>query len=142
MNSKTRCLAALKGHQVDRTPVFTLLMSFSQKGLNISYKTFATNGYSMAEAQINIKEKFKIDAITACSDAFRITADLGADMVFPDNQPPFASNTLVKDENDYKRLKRPDVGNSKSRMYDRILGVEEMVKAVGTESLVLGGVGS
>ena len=138
MNSKERCLALVNGQVYDRAPVFPLLMFFAQSRLNISYKTYAKNGRSMAEAQINVKEKFNIDAITACSDAFRITADLGAEMVYPEDKPPFAFASLVKNENDLARLKKPDVGNARSRMYDRTLGVEEMVKNVGNEILVLG----
>jgi len=119
MNSKERGLAAIKGTTVDKIPVFPLLMSFSQKRLGISYKTFSTSGRAMAEAQIQIKEKFNIDAVTACSDAFRIAADLGADMVFPNDQPPFAASPLVKNENDFKNLKKPNVSNPQSRMFDR-----------------------
>lgn len=92
----------------------------------------------MAEAQIQIKEKFNIDAITACSDAYRIAADLGADMVFPNDQPPFAASPLVKNENDFKNLKKPNVSNPQSRMFDRTVGVQEMVKTIGNECLVLG----
>lgn len=138
MNSKERCLSVLKGKSIDKIPVFPLLMFFSQKRLGINYKTFATNGHSMAEAQINIKEKFNIDAITACSDAFRITSDLGANMVFPDDKPPYASSPLIRNENDFINLKKPNIQNSKSRMYDRTIAVQEMVKTVGSECLVLG----
>ena len=39
----------------------------------------AANGKALAEAQFLVQERFGLDAITACSDAFRITADLGAE---------------------------------------------------------------
>ena len=41
MNSKERCLAALRGLPVDQTPVFPLLMHFAQRRLGISYRKFA-----------------------------------------------------------------------------------------------------
>ncbi len=138
MNSKERFLAMLHGNPVDRVPVFPLLMFFAQKRLGISYKTFATDGKAMAEAQLNIRQKFNIDAITACSDAFRITADLGADMAYPDNAPPYAASPLVKNETDFKGLKMPDFDHPKSRMNDRVKGVREMVEAAGDECMVFG----
>jgi MtaA/CmuA family methyltransferase len=138
MNSKERFLATLQGNPVDRAPVFPLLMFFAQKRLGISYKTFATDGKAMADAQLNIRQKFKIDAITACSDAFRITADLGADIVYPNDSPPHSASPLVRNETDFKGLTMPDFDHPKSRMSDRIKGVREMVKAVGYECMVLG----
>ena len=138
MNSKQRCLAAISGEPVDRVPVFPLLMFFAQKRLGVSYREFATNGHVMAEAQINIRETLSVDAITACSDAFRITADLGADMVFPENQTPFAAAPLVVNRGDLNRLARPDPLNPNTRMNDRIRATQEMVRAVGDDCLVLG----
>jgi MtaA/CmuA family methyltransferase len=138
MNSKERCLAAIKGQTPDRIPVFPLLMSFSSTRNNISYREFSTNGYAMAESQVKIYERFGVDAITACSDAFRITADLGAEMAYPDTKPPYALAPLVRTEADFKKLSKPDVNDPKGRMADRTLGTKEMVKAVGDECLVLG----
>jgi MtaA/CmuA family methyltransferase len=138
MNSRQRCLAALAGERVDRVPVFPLLMFFAQKRLGVSYREFATHGHVMAEAQLNIRDTFGVDAITACSDAFRITADLGADMVFPENRTPFAASPLVVSGGDLNRLARPDPLDPKTRMNDRVRATQEMVSAVGDTCLVLG----
>lgn len=138
MNSKERFLGMIQGKTVDRVPVFPLLMFFAQQRLGVSYKTFATDGSAMAEAQLNIRQKFNIDVITACSDAFRITADLGADMVYPEDNPPHSAVPLVKNETDFKHLKMPDFDHPKSRMGDRIKGVREMVRGAGDECMVLG----
>jgi len=138
MNSRQRCLAAIRGNCVDRTPVFPLLMFFSQKRSAITYREFVTNGLALAHAQINIRKKFAVDAITSCSDAFRITADLGAEMIFPDDKPPFAAVPLVRTDSDFKKLGHPDPSDKGSRMADRVLGTRTMVDAVGEECLVLG----
>jgi MtaA/CmuA family methyltransferase len=138
MDSKQRCLAVISGEPADRVPVFPLLMFFAQKRLGVPYREFATNGHVLAEAQINIRNTFGIDAITACSDAFRITADLGADMVFPENQTPFAASALVVNRGDLNRLARPDPSDPKTRMNDRVRATQEMVRAVGNECFVLG----
>lgn len=138
MNSKQRCLAALRGEPVDRAPVFPLLMFFAQERHGITYREFASNGHALAETQLRIRDRFGVDAITACSDAFRITADLGAAMVFPEDKPPFASAPLVRSQADLARLVRPDPSNPRTRMADRVRGVREIAKAAGGDCLVLG----
>lgn len=138
MNSKERCIAAISGKPVDRTPVFPLLMFFAQKRAGITYREFATNGSALADAQLSIRDKFPVDAVTACSDAFRIAADLGADMVYPEDKPPFATHPLVASKTDLNRLGKPDPLDPRSRMADRVRGVESIAKKIGGECLVLG----
>jgi MtaA/CmuA family methyltransferase len=138
MNSKQRCLAAIQGEAVDRTPVFPLLMFFAQKRAGITYRQFAADGSALAEAQLNIRSGFPVDAITACSDAFRIAADLGAEMVYPEDKPPFAARPLVRTEGDLRALGRPDPCRAGTRMADRVLGTRTMARSVGQDCLVLG----
>jgi MtaA/CmuA family methyltransferase len=132
-------MAAINGQAVDRTPVFPLLMFLSADRFGVSYKEFATHGSVLAQAQIKAYETFHIDAITACSDAFRISADLAPDkMVYPQDQPPHLSRPIVTTQADLDALLRIDVSNAKGRTFDRAKGVREMVRAVGDECLVLG----
>ena len=138
MTSKQRCLAAIHGEPVDRVPVFPLLMFFAQKRIGVTYREFATNGHAMAEAQLNMRASFGVDAISSCSDAFRIAADLGGEMVYPEETPPHLAQPLVRTRVDLTRLGRPDPGDASGRMADRILGTREMIQAVGAECLVLG----
>ncbi len=138
MNSKERCLAAVTGKPADRTPVFPLLMFFAQDRHGITYREFATDGRALADAQLHIRDRFPVDAITACSDAFRVSADLGAQMVYPEDKTPFAASPQVRTGADLSRLKLPDPLRIGSRMADRTLGVKCMVDAVGPECLVLG----
>ena len=138
MTSKERCLAAIGGRAVDRAPVFPLLMFFAASRAGITYRQFATDGAALADAQLNIRSRFGVDAITACSDAFRLAADLGAKMAFPETKPPYAERPLIASEADIARLGRPDPGDSRTRMADRVRGVEIMARAAGDECLVLG----
>ena len=138
MNGKERCLAVIEGRPVDRVPVFPLLMSFAASCLGITYREFASSGHALAEAQLRTRELFAIDAITACSDAFRVSADLGGDIVFPENTPPYLARPLVRGEADLGRLTPPDVSRPGSRMADRALATREMVRAAGSDCLVLG----
>ena len=138
MTGKDRCLGTIKGATVDRVPLFPLLMFFAADRLGVSYREFATNGRVMAEAQLNVQDRFALDAITACSDAFRVSADLGGEMGFPEGHPPHLLRPLVSSAGDVARLGRPDPTAPGSRMADRTNAVNDMVRSVGERCLVLG----
>lgn len=138
MTSRERCLAAIEGRRPDRVPVFPLLMFLPADRLGISYREYATNGRAMAEAQLKARQTFGLDAITACSDAFRVSADLGGDMAYPENGVPHLRTPLVTRKEDLGRLGRPDPARAGGRMADRARAVAEMVRAAGEECLVLG----
>ena len=79
-----------------------------------------------------------LDAITACSDAFRISADLGGEMAYPEDKPPYLLRPLITAATDLRALGSPDPGDRRSRMDDRTLAVSQMVRAVGGQVAVLG----
>ncbi len=138
MNSKSRCMTAIHGQPVDRIPVFPLLMFFAADRLGAPYREFATHYQVLAEAQLKAQEDFGVDAITACSDAFRVSADLGGEMVYPEDKTPYLARPLIGSEEDFVRLKKPDLKTGQSRMLDRAMAVKKLVEAVGNEVLVLG----
>jgi len=138
MNSKERFLACIKGEKVDKIPVFPLLMSFAAKRHGLTYEQFAGNGLLLAEAQQKIFEDFSVDAVTACSDAFRISADLGGKVIFSEDKPPYIERPIITSEDDLKRLSKPDISDKKSRTYDRVSGVSQLSRTIGNECAVLG----
>jgi MtaA/CmuA family methyltransferase len=138
MNSKERFYAALAGKAVDRVPVFPLLMFFAVDRAGLTYRRFATNGSALAEAQLGVLERFPIDAVTVCSDAFRVAADLGGDMAFPENTPPHVTRPLVRSREDLLSLRRPDPLKPGSRMADRCAAAAQLARAVGDRCAVLG----
>ncbi|MCL2352638.1 MAG: uroporphyrinogen decarboxylase family protein [Firmicutes bacterium] len=140
MTSKERFMSVIQGKTPDRVPVFPLLMEFASSRFGANYRQFASDGGVMAQSQLKMLDMFKIDAITACTDAFRITADLGAEMVFPDNKPPYSARPLIKSRADFERAKnkRPDANDKTGRMYDRAKGVAEMARSAGHSHMVLG----
>ncbi len=138
MTNRQRFMAALKGEPTDRVPLFPLLMFLAVDRAGITYRRYATDGRALAEAQLLAQKRFDLDAITACSDAFRVTADLGAEMAYPEDKPPFARTPPITPTTDLEGLGRPDPMERGSRMADRSLAIEEMVKAVGGQVAVLG----
>ena len=138
MTGKERCLETIAGRPTDRVPVFPLLMFLPAARLGISYRRFATSGQAMADAQLNARRLFGLDAITACSDAFRVSADLGGDMVYPEDGVPHLAAPLVTDAAGLARLTRPDPSGPRTRMADRVRAVEAMTRAAGNECLIVG----
>jgi MtaA/CmuA family methyltransferase len=138
MNGKDRCLAVIQGDSPDRTPVFPLLMSFAARHLGVPYRSFASNGRVLAEAQLKAAEDFGLDAITVCSDAFRVSVDLGGEPVFPEESPPHLARPLVGVVADINHLRRPDPIAPGSRMADRVSAAAELSRAAGEDLLVLG----
>lgn len=139
MTSKERCLAVIRGQAPDRTPLFPLMMFFAADRLGISYSRFSTDPGALAEAQLNLLEHYGVDAITACSDSYRISADLGGEIVIPDgDDTPYLARPLLTCQADLDRLdRRPDPLRRGSRMYERVQSVEQMARHA-RDALVLG----
>ena len=138
MNGLERCAAVLKGETPDRVPFFPILMFFASDRAGIRYREYATDHEALVSAQLHMFENYRVDAVTVCSDAFRLCADLGGDMVFPENQTPYCANPIVKNESDLAALKRPDPERKGSRMYDRIAAAEKISRAIGERAMVFG----
>ena len=138
MTSKERCIAAIKGNPTDRVPVFPLIMGLAAAQKGITYKQYASNGGLLAEAQVFTADKFNFDAVTACSDAFRIATGLGGEIIYEEKGPPHIASPVIQDRADLNRLKGVDILKTAGRCMDRVRGVSEMVKAVGDRLFVLG----
>lgn len=138
MTSKERCLAVLQGRQPDRVPVFPLMMFFPADRAGISYRQYATDAAALTEAQINLFEKYGVDALTVSTDPYRISADIGAPMAYPEDRVPYVVYPFLRSREDFMAIKRPDPFKKGSRMHDRIRAVELLAKAVGDKALLLG----
>jgi MtaA/CmuA family methyltransferase len=138
MTNRERFMAVLNGEKTDRVPLFPLLMFLAVDRAGITYREYATDGRALAEAQLLVQERFDLDAITSCSDAFRVSADLGGDMAYPESKPPHLRKPLITSTTDLGKLGRPDPTQGKSRMGDRVLATSEMAKAVSGQVAVLG----
>jgi len=135
-DGRQRCVEVLKGNAVERVPVFPLLMSFSAERHGLTYHMFATNGAALAEAQLHAMERFGLDAITVCSDAFRLSADYGGDIVFPETTPPFLSSPLIGSASDIAKLGTPDP--TAGRMGDRVAAARVLARGAGEQALAFG----
>jgi MtaA/CmuA family methyltransferase len=138
MTSRERFMAALDGEPTDRVPLFPLLMFLAADRAGITYREYATNGRALAEAQLLVQERYDLDATTACSDAFRVTADLEADMAYPLDKPPYARAPVITGTTDLDTLVWRGPTDPQGRMGDRVQSVSEMAGAIGGQVAVLG----
>ena len=138
MNSRERFFAALRGDPCDRVPVFPLLMFFSMTRAGITYREYASNGAAMAASHLALLDKFDLDALTVCSDAFRISGALGGEMVFPEDKPPYIARPIVKTASDVASLGRPDPADRSNRMGDRVWAAECLAKGAADKCAALG----
>jgi len=138
MNARERCAAVLNRQAADRTPFFPLMMFFAAGRAGMKYRAYATEPAALAEAQINLFENYRVDAVTACSDAFRITADLGGEVGYPEDQTPHTKGALLRTIEDFRALRRPDPMKPGSRMRGRVDAVEMLARHLGGRALVCG----
>ena len=113
-------------------------MFFAADRAGLCYREFATSGRALAQAQLQMLDRLGLDAITACSDAFRLSADLGGEMDYPEDRTPSLAKPLVASESDLDRLGRPDPTRAGSRMNDRLVAVHEMARAARDRCHVVG----
>lgn len=136
MTHRERFFAALRGEAADRVPLFPLLMFFAADRAGMNYREFATRGAHLAEAQLAMQARWGLDAITACSDAFRLAADLGGAMGYPEDKPPYLEQPLLTGPADIDRLGTPDP--TAGRQGDRVDAVAAMARAARGQCAVLG----
>jgi len=131
-------MAVLQGQKPDRTPIAPLMMFFAADRAGIPYRRFAQESSALVEAQLNLFENYHLDMLTVCSDAYRISADIGAQMDYPENQTPHAVVPVVETREDFLAIKRPDPFKVGSRMRDRLDAVEKLAKSAGDKAMIMG----
>ena len=108
MTSIERVVTTLSHREPDRVPLFSLMMFFPANRAGTSYRQYATDCNALVDAQINLFENYCVDALTVSTDAYVISADIGVQMEYPEEQTPFAVEHFVRTENEFRALRRPD----------------------------------
>lgn len=139
MNGRERILALLGGERPDRLPFMPITMMFAADRVGQPYGLYARDHRTLVEAQVRTAEEFGIDYVSAISDPAREASDCGADVQFPEDQPPaiLESRALLSDRSALDDLVAPDPRSGR-RMSDRLMAVEELRRRVGGERLVEG----
>ncbi|MCL2517075.1 MAG: uroporphyrinogen decarboxylase [Oscillospiraceae bacterium] len=134
MTSLERVVAALNHTEPDHVPVYPILSGISRRLIGASYKDWSLDADICAEAFIKTAEDFDIDCIVTLID-LSVEADAwGQEIVYPENEAarPNYANCVIKDIEDYAKIKKVDYRKSK-RMMMHIDVCKKLVEAKGKE---------
>lgn len=137
MNSFQRFEKMLRQEPVDRALNFDIFMTFAAHYVKKPLAEYYQNFRVLCAANFAVAEDFKIDILQAISDPFREAADLGANVIFPDDALPLCPVPLLHELSDFKRLQlvSPEDGR---RMSDRVYAIEYFSAKSGGEIPILG----
>jgi MtaA/CmuA family methyltransferase len=137
MNSLERLNKRLRGDPVDRIPNLNIFMRFAAHYIDQPLSSYYLDYRILAEANLALLEPFKIDIVQAVSDPYRETADFGAEILFPDDDPPLLKQPLVQEPGDLLKITPPNPYNGR-RMSDRLMAVRYFREQVGGEVPIMG----
>ncbi|MDO9086137.1 MAG: uroporphyrinogen decarboxylase family protein [Anaerolineaceae bacterium] len=137
LSPKQRVYARLARQPVDRIPNLCILMTFAARRIGCTYDQYVQDYPLLLEGNLRCCDEFEIDMLSAISDPMREAHDLGAKVVFPFDDVPYASEALIKTSQDLLALQpvQPDQGR---RMSDRISAIRLFKEQVGETYPILG----
>src|SRR5689334_12948859 len=121
-------------------PLMPITMMFAARRAAVKYGAYARDHRVLAEAQIITAAEFDFDYVSVISDPAREAADLGARVVYFDDQPPALDENaaLLADKTGLAALRPSDSRRGGGRMHDRVQGVALLRRRVGDTKLVEG----
>lgn len=109
----------------------TMMLAADEAG--VLYQEYATDWRSHLRGQAAITEKYDIDHVSAVSDPATEAADLGADVIYYENQPPAINEekALLTDKSLLGSLKpvKPEDGRRMSNRLELVRGMKEQFGA-------------
>ena len=108
MNSRERVLKALALQKSDRVPVVPFIITFAARYAGFKVIQYAKDPGILAESQIAMARRFKIDAVYVDSDPVIEIEAMGAKIKYLEDESPMASGPVVKASSDIRSLSVPD----------------------------------
>lgn len=132
MNSMERVVTALQHKEPDRVPVYPILSGITRKLVGASYKDWSTDADICANALIKAADEFEQDCIVTLIDLSVECDAWGQKLIYPENEAahPDYSDSVIKDLEDYKKIKKVDYRNSE-RMMMHIEVLKKLVEKKG-----------
>ena len=137
LTSKDRVNYRLANQPVDRIPNLCILMTFAARRIGCTYDQYVQDYRLLVEGNLRCCDEFEIDMLSAISDPMRETHDLGARVVFPFDDVPYASEAFIKTSTDLLKLQlvQPESGK---RMSDRLSAIRLFKEKAGNTYPILG----
>jgi MtaA/CmuA family methyltransferase len=124
MTKKDKFYRLLNGKDLESEKLFRpILMHFAARFNHKTYGQFASDHKVLVESNIKALEYFDMDMVGLISDPYRETSAFGAKVSFPDEAVPKCEEIIIKNLEDVKALKNPDLYHSE-RTRDRIEGAK------------------
>jgi len=122
MTKREKFESLCKGPRVDNSvPFHPILMHFAARFNHKTYAQFASDYNVLVDSNIRALEYFDLDMVGLISDPYRETSAFGAKIEYVDEGVPKCLDHIIKNLDDIKTLKNPDIYKSK-RTLDRIKG--------------------
>ena len=137
MNSLERCLAAIDHKIPDRVPVIPQDSQFAAYFAGYDMVEFSTDFKKIAKAQIQCCQKFGFDGIMMGPDAVILAEAIGAEVELSETESPKYKGGCLDRLEDVNKLKKIDPWKD-GRLNVWLKAVEEIVKSVGNDVLVIG----
>jgi len=137
LTPKERVNFRLANQPVDRIPNLCILMTFAARRIGCTYDQYVQDYRLLVEGNLRCCDEFEIDMLSAISDPMRETHDLGARVVFPFDDVPYASEAFIKTSTDLLKLQlvQPESGK---RMSDRLSAIRLFKEKAGNTYPILG----
>lgn len=118
MNSRERVTAVLTGKIPDRVPVYPILSGITRKLTGIDYPTWSKDAALCAESLIRAAEMYEQDCIVSLIDLSVECDAWGQEIIYPHDEAayPNYSNAVIRDIEDYAKIKKADYRTSKRMM--------------------------
>ncbi|MGD9730707.1 MAG: uroporphyrinogen decarboxylase family protein [Desulfamplus sp.] len=137
MTSLQRVLTTLGHKEPDRVPFFLLLTMHGAKELGLSIKEYFSKSENVAEGQLRLRAKYRHDAINNCFYAPIEIEAFGGEVIYHDDGPANSGEPFIKNFQDIKNLKVPDIKNS--ACLNKVLKSSQILKEkVGDEVPIIG----
>jgi uroporphyrinogen decarboxylase len=137
MTPRERLFRRLNAEPVDRIPNLNIVMTFAARAIGVPYSRYVRDHRALVEGNLAVCERFGIDLLSAISDPYRETADLGAAVLFPQDDVPKCVDPLIKDYTDIQKISVKDPSQG-PRMSDRLSAVELLRREAGDRYPVMG----
>ncbi|MDQ1271389.1 MAG: uroporphyrinogen decarboxylase [Planctomycetota bacterium] len=141
MTPKERMQAILQGKHVDRLLVSPLILNYASRSLNLTVRSFCTNGKNMGDANIACFKKYRHDIVYIFSTTSTLAEAMGTRMYFPEDDAPQVENPFIQTREDLKKLK-PVEPEKDGRLPVYLEAVKRCVDAIGNEVFVVPVIGA
>lgn len=139
MNGRERLLAACRGEPTDRLPHIPISMMIAADGVGVKYGKYILDAEAHIRGQLAFAQTYDVDHVSSISCPTTEAADLGASILYYDDQPPAIDeeNALLADKGKLSTLKPADAGTER-RMSKRLAVISGLKQAVRGERAVEG----